>query len=185
MFKTQMHPLNKGSFLSLDFYAWLTILPSEATIERNHYKIAPTNAHIPHMRPNILVWSRLANKNGVTYIYSFIKNINIFVSHKSSHKHKIHHMDNTNMATIMIGCSYGLQRWSYIERLDQPQTHSLGGGILPSHGGEQGGDIGEGEEAARGDSDNGSPSNLHRFSLCFMVSCFSTASLRECSGVFI
>jgi hypothetical protein len=34
MLKTQMHPINKGSFVSLDFYAWLTFLPCEATIER-------------------------------------------------------------------------------------------------------------------------------------------------------
>jgi hypothetical protein len=34
MLKTQMYPLNKRSFLSLDFYAWLTILPSEAIIEK-------------------------------------------------------------------------------------------------------------------------------------------------------
>jgi hypothetical protein len=33
MLKTQMHPLNKGAFLLLDFYAWLTILPSETSIE--------------------------------------------------------------------------------------------------------------------------------------------------------
>jgi hypothetical protein len=66
-----------------------------------------------------------------------------------------------------------------------PQTHSPGGGLLPSHGGEQGGDVGEGEEAARGDFDSGSPSNLYMFSLCFMVSCFSAASLQEHLGVFI
>jgi hypothetical protein len=34
MLKTQMLPLYKGYFMSLDFYAGLTILPSEATIER-------------------------------------------------------------------------------------------------------------------------------------------------------
>jgi hypothetical protein len=50
------------------------------------------------------------------------------------------------------------------------------------------GDVREVGEATEDGSGNISPSNLCRFSLCFMVSCFSVASPRERlggGGVFI
>jgi hypothetical protein len=60
------------------------------------------------------------------------------------------------------------------------------GGILPSHSGEKGGDVGEGEEAAGGDSSSGFPSNLCRFILCFVVFMFLCRLLaRMLWGVFI
>jgi hypothetical protein len=98
--------------------------------------------------------------------------------------HNINHRNYIDRSIFMQGTSYGLQQWSYIDRLDQVTTTNpcTWGGLLPSHGGAQGGDIGEGGEAAGGNPGSGSPSNLRRFTLCFMVSCFSAASSRECLG---
>jgi hypothetical protein len=61
----------------------------------------------------ILVLIRTSTQEqGNIYIYSYIKNINISASHKSSHKHKIHHRGNTNMVTIMIGISCNERMWT-------------------------------------------------------------------------
>jgi hypothetical protein len=56
------------------------------------------------------------------------------------------------------------------------------GGLLPFHHGGGVGDVGEVGEATGDGSGSVSPSNLRRFSLCFVVSFFSATSLRERLG---
>jgi hypothetical protein len=86
----------------------------------NHYKIAPTNAHIPLTIPMHTSLIRTNTQEwGNIYIYSYIKNGNIFASHKSSHKHKIHHRGNKNMAIVMIDSSCDSNLWSTRESLIQ------------------------------------------------------------------
>jgi hypothetical protein len=69
-----------------------------------YHKIDPPNAHIPHTRSSILVWSEpCIQERGNIYIYQYTKNNYQFTSHKSCQLQKIHHMDNTNMVKIMIG----------------------------------------------------------------------------------
>jgi hypothetical protein len=74
------------------------------------------------------------------------------------------------MAIIMI--AQARERLSYYHKPLLPALH---------HGGSVG-DVGEVGEATGDDSGSVSPSNLHRFSLYFVVSCFSAASSRECLG---
>jgi hypothetical protein len=69
------------------------------------------------------------------------------------------------------------------ERLIQDTTtkNKYRGGPLPSHGGERCGGVGEGGEAARGDSGSGSPSNLPLAVACILyVSLFSISTSIHC-----
>jgi hypothetical protein len=80
------------------------------------------------------------------------------------------------LADILITpSSWGSQRASYL-------LHQLGT-IIPPHGGEQGGGVGEGGELARGDSVSDSSSDLPPATRCrscfFGFSCFSAISFRE------
>jgi hypothetical protein len=63
-----------------------------------------------------------------------------------------------------------------------PQTHSREVDYSLFYHGAGVGDVREAREATGGNSDNISPSNLHRYNLCFVVLCFSTASTREHIG---
>jgi hypothetical protein len=56
------------------------------------------------------------------------------------------------------------------------------GGLLPLHGGVDGGDAREVGDVTRGDSGSIFPSNIRWNSLPFCGSCFSAASLRERVG---
>jgi hypothetical protein len=142
----------------------------------------PTNAHIPHTRPMHASLIRTSTQEwGNIYIYSYIKNINIFASHKSSHKHKIHHRANTNIVTIMIGSSYDSNLWSTRESLIKVNSisHSLGGELLPLHHVAEGDGVDGVEGATRCGSGSVSPPILvvSRSILCIM--CFSAAQKRN------
>jgi hypothetical protein len=81
------------------------------------------------------------------------------------------------MVIIMLGSSYDLINIAL--EIDRSRYHHKSiarGGRVPLHHSGSVGDVAEVGEATRDSSGSFSPSNLHRYSLCFVVSCFSAAS---------
>ena len=67
-----------------------------------------------------------------------------------------------------------------------PQTQSPGGGLLPLHHGDDGGDVGEDGDHPGSAPPEFSPSNLQLQVFCFVVLCFCGAPFRRASGtIFI
>jgi hypothetical protein len=148
------------------------------SLPQTNYKIAPTNADIPHTRSMHASLIRTSTQEqGNIYIYSYIKNINIFASHKSSHKHKIHHRGNTNMVTIMIGNSYDSNILSMRESLIQVNSISRSSGdeLLPLYHVAEGDGV-DGVEGATGyGSGSVFPPILVVFISILCILCFSAA----------
>jgi hypothetical protein len=88
-----------------------------------------TSRHTPWHTSSIRTSTQ---ERGNIYIYLYIKNINIFASHKSSHKHKIHHTGNK------YGHDHDMQTLNNKARERVwykllPQSHSPRGELLHLH----------------------------------------------------
>jgi hypothetical protein len=118
-------------------------------------------------------------ERGNIYIYSYIKNINIFASHKSSHKHKIHHTGNK------YGHDHDRQTLNNKARERVwykllPQSHSPRGELLHLHHVAEG----DGVDGVKGATGSGcssvSPPILVVYRSVWCISCFFAASLWDC-----